>query len=88
MKKTRFTESQIVGILAELKGGVPAKDLSRKYNVTPTTIYSWRAKYDGLDGAELRRMKDMELQISRLERIVARQSVELLAAQEIIKGKW
>jgi len=88
MKKTRFTESQIVGILAELKGGVPVKDLSRKYGVTSTTIYSWRAKYDGLDGAELRRMKDMEVQISRLERIVARQSVELMAAQEIIKGKW
>lgn len=88
MKKTRFTESQIVGILAELKGGVPVKDLSRKYGVTSTTIYSWRAKYDGLDGAELRRMKEMEVQISRLERIVARQSVELMAAQEIIKGKW
>lgn len=88
MKKTRFTESQIVGILAELKGGVPAKDLARKYEVTTTTIYGWRAKYDGLDGAELRRMKDMEVQIARLERIVARQSVELMAAQEIIKGKW
>lgn len=88
MKKTRFTESQIVGILAELKGGVPVKDLSRKYGVTSTTIYSWRAKYDGMGGAELRRMKDMEVQIARLERIVARQSVELMAAQEIIKGKW
>lgn len=88
MKKTRFTETQIVNILAELKGGVPVKDLTRKYGVTSTTIYSWRAKYDGLTGAELRRMKDMEVQISRLERIVARQSVELMAAQEIIKGKW
>ena len=88
MRKSRFSDEQIAGILAESKAGVKTSELCRKYNITSKTFYSWRAKFGGMQSSEVRRMKEMEQQISRLERIVAKQAVELQAAEEIIKGKW
>lgn len=52
------------------------------------TFYRWKAKYGGLEGTEVKRMKEMESKIARLEKIVAKQAIELQAAEEIIKGKW
>lgn len=88
MRKSRFSEEQIATILAESRAGMKTTELCRKHGITTKTLYAWRAKYGNLQGTEVRRMKDMEQQISRLERIVAKQAVELQAAQEIIRGKW
>lgn len=88
MRKSRFSEEQITGILAEARSGMRTTDICRKHGITSKTLYTWRAKYGALQGTEVRRMKEMETHISRLERIVAKQAVELQAAQEIIKGKW
>lgn len=88
MRKSRFSEEQIAAVLAEWRAGLKSGELCRKHGITNKTLYAWRAKYGGLHGTEVRRMKDMETQISRLERIVAKQAVELQAAQEIIRGKW
>ena len=88
MRKSRFSEEQIAGVLAESRAGVPTQELCRKHGISGHTFYSWRKKFGGITGTEVRRMKQMEQMVSRLERIVARQAVELQAAQEIIRGKW
>jgi len=88
MRKSRFSEEQITSILAEARAGIPTPEICRKHGISSKTFYKWRMKYSGLAGSEVRRMKDLEATISRLERIVARQAVELEAAKEIIKGKW
>lgn len=88
MRKSRFTDQQITAILAEGRAGVATSEICRKHGIVAHTYYAWRKKFGSLQGTEVRRMKDMESQISRLERIVAKQAVELQAAQEIIKGKW
>jgi putative transposase len=88
MRKSRFTDEQITSILAEQRAGTPTVEICRKYTLSSKTLYAWKAKFGQLQGTEVRRMKDMETQINRLERIVAKQAVELQAAQEIIRGKW
>jgi putative transposase len=88
MRKSRFTDHQITAILSEGRAGVSTSEITRRHGITAATFYAWRKKFGNLKGTEVRRMKDMETQISRLERIVAKQAVELQAAQEIIKGKW
>ncbi len=88
MKKTRFTDEQIAGVLAESRAGVATQELCRKYGISAHTFYSWRKKFGGMQGTEVRRLKDLEQMVGRLERIVARQAVELQAAQEIIRGKY
>lgn len=88
MRKDRFTEEQITKIIAEGNAGMRAEDISRKYQISTKTFYRWREKFGGLQGSEVRRMRDMEAKIARLEKIVAKQAIELQAAEEIIKGKW
>ena len=88
MRKSRFSEEQITQILAESRAGVPTSELCRKHSVSLKTFYGWRTRYAGMAGKEVRRMKDMESTIAKLERIVARQAVELEAAKFVIRGKW
>jgi putative transposase len=88
MRKSRFTEEQKTKILAEHRAGAETAELCRRYGISTKTFYGWRAKFGGLQGSEIRRMKEMEAQIARLQKIVAKQALELEVAQEIIKGKW
>lgn len=88
MRRSRFTDEQITQALAESRAGVPTLELWRKYGVSNKTFYGWRAKYAGMGGSDVRRMKELEATVSKLERIVARQAVELEAAKFVIKGKW
>lgn len=88
MRKSRFTDEQIAGVLAEARAGASVQEVCRKHGISGHTLYNWRKKFGGMIGSEVRRMKDLEQTVSRLERIVARQAVELQAAQEIIRGKW
>jgi putative transposase len=88
MKKSRFSEEQITQILAESRAGVPTVEICRKYGVSPKTFYGWRQRYGGMVGSEVRRVKELESTIYKLERIVARQAVELEAAKFVIRGKW
>lgn len=88
MKKTRFTDEQIAGVLSESRAGVSTQEICRKHGISAHTFYAWRKKFGGMQGSEVRRLKELEQMVSRLERIVARQAVELQAAQEIIRGKF
>ncbi len=89
MKKSRFSEAQIVGVLKELSGGTPATELARKHGVHPNTIRDWRDKYAGLQTSDLVRLKQLEAESAQMQRIIARQTLELDAVKELIsKNGW
>ena len=89
MKKSRFTESQIVAILKELDAGTTATELGRKHGVHPNTIAAWRAKYAGLETSDLVRLKQLEDESHRKDRVIARLTLEVEAMRELIqKNGW
>ncbi len=89
MKKSRFTEAQIVGILKELDAGTPATELARKHGLHPNTIRLWREKYGGLETSDLVRLKQLEAENTQMQRIIARQTLEIDAMRNLIsKNGW
>jgi putative transposase len=87
MKKTRYTESQILSILKEADSGISVADLTRKYGLGHSTIYNWRAKYGGMELSELKRMKQLEEENRRLKSLFAKASLENEILKEAIEGK-
>lgn len=85
MKRSRFTAEQITTILAEHRAGTNQSELARKYGVSTTTISQWHTKFGGMGAAEVLRLRQLEEENGKLQRIVATQAVELLAAKDIIK---
>ncbi len=85
MRKRRYTEAQIVAILQELGAGRSAAELARKHGVHVNTLRLWRSKYAGLDVSDLTRLKELESENSQMERIIARQALEIRAMSEMIR---
>jgi len=83
--KKRFTESQIFSLLKEAESGIKIDDLCRKHGVSQGTFFRWKSKYGGMDVSDLRKMKDLEAENSRLKRIVANFALENEAMREVIK---
>lgn len=88
MKKTRFTESQIVTILKQQESGISVKDLCREHGISDATFYNWKAKYGGMELSELRRAKDLEEENARLKRIVANLTLEIDAVKYVLEKKY
>ena len=82
MKRSRFTEAQIVGVLKQAEAGVAVKDLCRKLGVSDQTFYNWKAKYAGLSVSDLKRLKELEAENARLKKMYA----DLALENEAIKG--
>jgi putative transposase len=76
MKKTRFTESQIVAILKSADAGLKVRDLCREHGISEATYYNWKSKYGGLEASDLRRMKDLETESAKLKRMYADLALE------------
>lgn len=87
MKKSRFTETQIVGILAEADAGMLVKDVCRKHGICGNTFYNWKKKYGGMGVPEVRRLKELEVENSRLKRMYSDLSLENDALKELITKK-
>ena len=87
MKKARFTETQIVAILKEADSGVPVKDVCRKYEISDATYYNWKSKYGGLEASDLKRMKELERELSQLKRMYADMALENRALKDLIEKK-
>lgn len=87
MKKSRFTETQIISILQEADAGMKVAELCRKHGVSPATYYSWKSKYGGMSASELKRTKELEAENAKLKRMYAELSLENEALKELISKK-
>ncbi len=88
MKKSRFTETQIVAILKEHEAGVATKDLCRNHGVSPATFYVWKAKFGGMEVSDVAKMKALEDENRRLKRIVADQALNIDVLKMAASGKF
>jgi putative transposase len=87
MKSSRFTETQIIGILKEVDSGIPVKEICRKHGISDATYYNWKSKYGGMNASDLKRMKEMEREISQLKRMYADVAMENRALRDLIEKK-
>jgi putative transposase len=88
MKKSRFSETQIVGILKEHEAGIATKDLCRKHGISPATFYAWKAKFGGMDVSDVAKIKALEDENRRLKRIVADQALNIDVLKMVSSGKF
>jgi putative transposase len=88
VKKSRFTETQIVAILKEHEAGVATKDLCRNHGVSPATFYVWKAKFGGMEVSDVAKMKALEDENRRLKRIVADQALNIDVLKMAASGKY
>jgi len=87
MKKTRFTESQIVSILKEADSGIKVEQLCRQYGMSSATYYNWKSKYGGMEASDIKRLKELEEENNRLKKMYANLSLEHEAMKELIAKK-
>jgi putative transposase len=87
MKKSKFSESQIVAILKEADAGVLVKDICRKHGISSPTYYSWKSKYGGMEVSDLKRTKELESENAKLKRMYADLALENAAMKELITKK-
>ena len=88
MKKSRFSEAQIIGILKEAENGLPVVELCRKHDMSDATFYNWRAKYGGMDVSIMKQFKAMEKENSRLKNMCTEERLKADILQESIEKKW
>jgi putative transposase len=87
MRKSRFTEQEIIGAVKQIEVGIPDKELSRKYGVSEKTLYTWRKKYGGLAPSELQRLKQLEAENQKLKSLVADLSLDKQILQDVLAKK-
>ncbi len=85
MKKSRFTENQIVSILKEADAGAKVKEICRRHGISDATFYNWKSKYGGMQASDLKRLKETEAELSKLKRMYADLSMENDALKDLIE---
>ena len=87
MRKSRFTDSQILAILKQNEAGVPVPDLCREHGMSSALFYKWRAKFGGMDASLMKRMKELEEENKRLKKMYAEEKLKAEIRQEALEGK-
>ena len=88
MKKTRFSDNQIVYILKQAEQGVPITELCREHNISQSTFYNWRSKYGGMDASLIARLKELEVENARLKKMYADECLKSDILQDAMSKKW
>jgi putative transposase len=88
MKRSRFNEEQIIGILKEHEGGLGTADLCRKHGISSATFYKWKAKYGGLDVSDARKLRALEDENSRLKKLLAEVMLDNAILKDVATKKW
>lgn len=87
MKRSRFSETQIIGILKEADAGMKVREICRKYGISDATYYNWKSKYGGLQISEVRRLRELEAENAKLKRMYADLSLENDALKDLLSKK-
>jgi len=88
MRKSKFTEHQIVGILKQHEAGMKVADLCREQGISNATFYQWKAKYGGMDASQLKQFKELQEENSRLKRMYAELSMMHDSLKQVVEKKW
>ena len=87
MRKSKYTEEQIIGFLRQVEAGMPVKDLCRKHGFSEPSYYAWKAKFGGMNVSDAQRLKALESENTKLKKLLANSMLEIDAMREALKGK-
>ncbi len=88
MQKTKFTETQIVSSIKKQESGIPVTEICREFDIHKATFYNWKAKYGGMEVTDVKKMKDMESELSQYKKIVAELTYENHCIKSLLEKKW
>jgi len=88
MKKIKYTEEQIVGILKEVEAGITVSEICRKYGISDATYYNWKAKYGGMAGSDIKKLRQLEDENRRLKHLVADLTLDNQALKAVISKNF
>ena len=86
--KKRYTEEQIIGILKEAEAGLKVDELCRKHGISDATYYNWKSKFGGMSVSEAQRLRALELENSKLKRLLADAHLDIAALKDVVGRKW
>jgi len=88
MKKSKFSDTQILSILKQAENGIPVPELCREHGISSATFYNWRSKYGGMDASLMKRLRELEEENRRLKKMYAEERLKAEIVQEALEKKW